>query len=531
MPDTVSGNQVRDPVRVVAGRLSKLTGWRRLVVAAVLGALAAGAFAPLYLVPLLWPAFTGLLWLLDGAGRRSSAILVAWAFGAGHFMAGVYWVGISFLVDAERFALLMPFAVVGLSLGLGLFPALAIFATWLSGRRGPARVLVLAAAWLAAEWLRSWILTGFPWNLLGSAWVFSDAMSQLAALTGVWGLSLITILAAAAPATAGEGLHRGTTRRWAFTGTTLLVLALTWFSGHLRLVAAPAAGSDTVPGIALRLVQPSIEQSLKWRSDLRRRHVQDQVDLSTGRGAENITHLVWAETAVPFNLSGESELRRSLAAVVPEGGMLLTGAPRIVRDSGELRIWNSLHALNAAGEIDATYDKSHLVPFGEYMPLKWLFGLSKFTEGRVDFSSGPGPETLVLPGLPPVGVLICYEVIFPGGVTAANRRPAWLLNVTNDAWFGVSSGPYQHLASARLRAIEEGVPLVRVANAGVSAVIDAYGRELARLGLNRTGVIDSPLPRPIIGLTMFARLGNWTVFILVIGALSIAHLISLRARP
>lgn len=530
MPHAVSGNPVGNPVGRIAGWLSRLTGWRRLFVAALLGALAAGAFAPLYLVPLLWPAFTGLLWLLDGVGRRGGAILVAWSFGAGHFMAGVYWVGISFLVDAERFAFFMPFAVVGLSVGLGLFPALAIFATWLSGRRGAARVLVLAAAWLAVEWLRSWILTGFPWNLLGSAWVFSDAMSQLAALTGVWGLSLITILAAAAPATAGEGPQRGTAQRWGFTGVTLLVLALTWFSGHLRLAAAPAAGSDTVPGITLRLVQPSIEQSLKWRSDLRRRHVQDQVDLSAGSGAENVTHLVWAETAVPFNLSGESELRRSLAAVVPEGGMLLTGAPRAVRDSGELRIWNSFHALNDAGEIDATYDKFHLVPFGEYMPLKWLLGLSKLTEGRVDFSPGPGPETLVLPGLPPVGVLICYEVIFPGAVAATNRRPAWLLNVTNDAWFGVSSGPYQHLASARLRAVEEGVPLVRVANAGVSAVIDAYGRELARLELNRRDVIDSSLPRPITGLTTFARLGNWMVLILVVGALSGALLVSLRTR-
>lgn len=527
-----------DGLSRLAWRLGQLRGLRRSAVGALLGVSAALALPPLYLIPLLWPAFSGLLWLLDGAGRRRDAFLVGWSFGFGYFAAGVYWVGIAFLVDAARFAAVMPLAVAGLASGLAIFPGLATLVVWSIGGRALARVAALAGAWLAMEWLRSWIFTGLPWNLIGTVWAVSTPMMQLAAVTGVWGLSWVTVLAAAAPAAVPELLARpGGSRPWVLpwwpTLTGLLVLGLIAAGGTWRLAAAPAPGSDTVTGIVLRLVQPRIDQKTKWQPALRARHLADQIDLTLSPGFERVSHVIWPETAVPFFLAEEPLLREALKQAVPAAGFLLTGAPRLGAgtDAGSgvaagsdsnlagRRLWNSLHAVDSQGRIAATYDKHHLVPFGEYMPLGWLFGFTKLTAGRTDFSAGPGPGRLDLPGLPPASPLICYEVIFPGQVVGPGERPGWLLNLTNDSWFGASSGPYQHLASARLRAVEEGLPLVRSANSGISAVFDGYGRRLASLGLNRRGVLDAPLPRPVVNIPPYAVLGNWLV--LMLGTLSI----------
>lgn len=503
--------------------------WRRYLFAVCFGLMAAAALPPLYILPLLWPAFTGLLWLLDGVKRGRTAFLTAWAFGTGYFLAGLYWVGIAFLVDAEQYAAFMPLAVLGLATGMALFPALAIFAVWRSGQRGVARVFLLVAAWLAMEWLRSWIFTGFPWNLIGTVWAFSDAMPQLATLTGIWGLSAMTVLAAAMPATLNERQDSSPVKRWLPVTAALVLIGVAWAGGQLRISQAPAPGSDQVPGVVLRLVQPSIEQSTKWQADLRRQHVVDQLALTSQEPAAGtqapgpVSHVIWSETAIPFNLVGDQVLRETVAKIVPPGGLLLSGAPRFERRDDGTELWNSFHALDERGEIVGTYDKFHLVPFGEYVPLKWLFRFAKITQGRLDFTPGPGPRTLTLPGLPPVAPLICYEVIFPGAVVAPGPRPAWILNVTNDAWFGTSSGPYQHFASARFRAIEEGLPLVRVANSGISGVVDGYGRVLNRLELNERGVVDSPLPRPIVTPPLFARLGNWAVLVLVLLCISAAY--------
>ncbi|MFQ5774117.1 MAG: apolipoprotein N-acyltransferase [Kiloniellaceae bacterium] len=503
----------------LAGALAALTGWRRHAAAVLCGVLATAAFAPLYLVPLLVLAFAGLLWLLDGTRRPRQAFTLGWSFGFGHMATGFYWVGIAFLVDAERFGFIMPIAVVGLAAGLALFPALALLPVGWLGWRGPARVALLAGAWLAVEWLRSWVLTGFPWNLMGSVWSFSPAVIQLAAATGVWGLSLMTVLAAAAPAVlAAPGIGGPAPRRHRiFAGAMLLLPALAWAGGTVRLAAAPAPGEDVVQGVRLRLVQASIDQSQKWRGELRQEHVERQMRLSVGPGFERISHVIWPETAVPYLLNEEPDVRSFLARVVPPGGLLITGAPRGAGPAGARKVWNSLFALDGRGKVVATYDKHHLVPFGEYVPLRGLLGLDKLTPGRIDFSPGPGPVNLNLPGLPPASPLICYEAIFPGRVSPPDARPAWLLNITNDAWFGTSSGPYQHLAGARLRAVEEGLALVRVANSGVTALIDGYGRMWGRLGLNEVGVLDVPLPRPLSGLTPYARMGNWAVLLLLLG--------------
>jgi len=506
--------------------LAGLRGWRRHGVAMLCGLVSAAALPPLTLVPLLIPAFTGLLWLLDGAQRPRQAAFIGWSFGFGHMAAGLYWVGIAFLVDAARFGLIMPFAVAGLAAGMALFPALAVYAMAATGWRGPARVVLLATTWLAVEWLRSWVFTGFPWNLMGTVWDFSPAMLQLAAVTGVWGLSWLTIMAAAAPAVLAEPGNQGSRKSTrAFVITVFAMIGLVWAGGALRLGAAPAVGTAVVPDVRLRLVQASIPQALKWAPEARRRNVEQQRTLSQRPGVESVTHIIWPETAVPYLLDQDPDLRRILAEIVPPDGLLITGAPRFSEEAGVSRLRNSLLALDGRGDIVATFDKYHLVPFGEYTPFRSVLGALKLTVGATDFSPGPGPVTMALPGLPAVSPMICYEAIFPGQVIAPSdgpggNRPGWMLNITNDGWFGISSGPYQHFASARLRAVEEGLPLVRAASSGISAVVDPYGRVIGRLGLNQIGVLDASLPLSIDGGTLYARLGNWVVLILTFASLA-----------
>jgi len=515
-----AGSPTLDPglLARLATTLSHLRGWRRQGLAVLLGLLASLALPPLHWVFALLPAFTGLLWLLEGAERPWRAALIGWSFGFGYFLAGLYWVGIAFLVDAVRHALVMPPAVAGLAAGMALFPALATYGVARTGIGGAGRIFVLAAAWLFSEWLRSWLFTGFPWNLLGSVWTFSPAVLQVAALGGVWALSAMTILAASAPSLWGEAPgRRPVGQRWLLILVLLALPLAAWIGGGLRLAQAPDPVAPDAEAVTLRIVQPAIPQNVKWLRDKRREHVVAQMKLSAGTGLEGVDHVIWAETAVPYFLAVDAELRQTVARIVPPGGYLLTGAPRLSGESETAKLWNSLHALSSEGEIAANYDKFHLVPFGEYMPLREWFSWTKLTAGASDFQAGPGLDTLALKNLPPFSPLICYEAIFPGAVVASKAggtRPAWLLNITNDAWFGLSSGPYQHFAAAQLRAVEEGLPLVRAANNGISGLVGPYGRVLASLSLDERGYLDialpSPLPAPPFGL-----LGNWWVAIIL----------------
>ncbi|MGH6931024.1 MAG: apolipoprotein N-acyltransferase [Dongiaceae bacterium] len=511
-------------------RLLALNGWRRRGALFILGGVGALALPPIYAILLLAAAFTGLLILLDQSARRRAAFMTGWWFGLGHFVVGTYWISNSMLTDPVRYGWMIPFAICGLSAVLALFPALATGATASLRPQGPSRILVLAIAWTSTEWLRGWVLTGFPWNLLGYAWAFSDAMNQFAALFGIWGLSFVTVTAMSAPALLFDwaGLRRQGDSRMVRPRATAVILfgvvallGAIWAAGADRLAGA---GNAMVADVRLRIVQPNIDPGQKGNDDLRLANLARHLALTIDTAAfDKATHVIWPETAILFLLERESEVRRAIAAAVPTNGLLLTGVPRAEPATGTIEeFWNSMAAIDPSGTIIATYDKFHLVPYGEYVPWRWLMPfVSRLTPGENDYSAGPGLRTLHLPGLPPVGPLICYEVIFPGSVVDPSDRPAWLLNLTNDGWFGRSTGPYQHLVSARLRAVEEGLPVVRAANTGISAVIDAYGRITARTGLDEAAVLDSDLPRPIDGLTLYARLGDWAAAgLLLVGAVA-----------
>jgi len=482
---------------------------QRIFIAAVTGALATTAFAPLSLVPVLIPALVVLLWLSAGARRTGEAFWLGLSFGLGHFLSGLYWITEAFYVIGGPAAVAAWPAVAGLSLYMACYPAAVAACTkrWLLRRPGVVTlwdVAGFAALWTLAEWLRGWMFTGFPWNPIGNVWTVSDAMIQPAALFGVYGLSFATVLAAGAPAVRLRG-------RWNGIVLTAGIVAVMWAGGAWRLsTTAPddaATGRETV---TLRLVQPSIPQRLKWIPDLRAGHVHDQVAMS--RAGSTPALVVWAETAIPFYVNGDAALQDELARAVPAGGYLIAGG---LRREGEQR-YNSIFAIGDTGDVADTYDKVHLVPFGEYMPFADLLPFGKLTAGTVDFTSGNRFAPMSLPNAPAFQPLICFEAIFPGGVVAGDApRPAWLLNLTNDAWYGDSAGPHQHFEIVRLRAVEEGLPIVRVANTGISGIIDAYGRVTGRLDLGVRGVFDAVLP-PRSASTVFSRTGNSLVLILVL---------------
>ena len=510
-------------------RTLSLSRLRRVALAILLGALSALALPPWHIVPLVIPAFAGLLWLLDAAAQsprplRASAV-TAWLFGVGHFLVGVHWIAEPFLVDAARHGWLIPFALAGLAGGLALFPAATGLITVALARRfalaGITQALAFAAVWVFLEWVRSWLFTGFPWNLTGYVWAATPEVMQAAAFVGIFGVSLLTMVVGAAPAAlagprTGPGSGRSASAWVAVAFFTIALPAAVWAGGALRLSAAPVYSPDDtaamVPGVRLRIVQANIPQRRKWQPGLRAGHLQRHVALSRQPSPDPSTppptHVIWPETAVPFFLANDDVARTVAAAAAPRNGALITGAPRRAGSPGDGRFWNAAHVITSDGRITANYDKAHLVPFGEYVPLRGVLPIDKLVPGQGDFSAGAGRLTIAIPGLPSVSPLICYEAIFPGAVARQDTRPGWLLNLTNDAWFGTFAGPQQHFAIAATRAVEEGLPLVRAANTGISAVVDPYGRPVVMLGLGVEGVIDSGLPLALPTPTPYARWGN-----------------------
>ncbi|HUE44710.1 MAG TPA: apolipoprotein N-acyltransferase [Aestuariivirgaceae bacterium] len=529
-----AGEQTGWPVRRLASRIAALSGARRLLASAAGGAIAALSLPPAGLWPALIVGLGVLIWLLDGVAgqhrslkrRMASAALVGWSFGFGYFVTSLYWLGFAFLVEPDRFALLMPLGVAALPAGLALFwagAAAGAIAVW---QPGPRRAIALAVALAAGEWLRGHILSGFPWNAPGYAAGALDGLGQGAASVGLYGMTLLMLLwAGVAAVLASEALSRR-----ALVGVALVLAAapLALAAGHWRLAAASTAMFEDV---SLRVVQANIAQGDKWIPEHRDEIVMAHLELSTSGGLAGVTHLVWPESAVPMLIDEAPQAREQLVRALPDHVTLLLGAlRRELHDPAgtpSVRIYNSLFAVSGAGDILARYDKWRLVPFGEYLPFEALLkplGLRQFVPLPLGFSAGPAPRTLAIEGTPGFAPLICYEAIFPRALIDRRHRPEWLLNVTNDGWFGNTAGPYQHLEQARFRAIEEGLALVRAANTGISAVIDPYGRILHRLPLGEAGRFDSPLPRPLPP-TLYALWGDLPFFVLLVlaGLLAVAY--------
>ncbi|MEO8420130.1 MAG: apolipoprotein N-acyltransferase [Hyphomicrobium sp.] len=508
-----------------------LSGWRRALTAFGAGAVSAAAMAPFFASPVLFVTLPVLVWLIDGAAdagssrreRFLSAAVAGWWFGFGYFLLGLFWIGEAFLVEAEVFAWLMPFAVLLMPAGLALFTALAAGAARLAWPPGIARVLVLALTLAAAEWLRGHVLTGFPWNVLGYALTWPLQLMQAASVFGIFGLTLLCVAIFASPSVLiADAKPETAPDRVILRALALAVIPLLLLYG---LGAWRLAGEPTVmlADARIRIVQASVPQRDKWRPEKQRAIFEDQLALSrrdaSGRQDDlaGITHLIWPEAAMPFLPLEHPEALAAIGATLPPGTRLLSGALRLKKPmpgSGAPReAYNSLMVFGDQGSLEQTYDKTHLVPFGEYLPMQHLLesiGLQQLTRWRGGFATGPVPRPLMsIPGLPPVGALICYEAIFPTAIVQGPVRPGLLINVTNDGWFGDTTGPWQHFHQTRVRAVEEGLPIVRAANNGVSAVVDPSGRVVAMLSLNARGVIDSPIPASIAP-TVYATLGDCT---------------------
>jgi len=505
-------------------------GWRRAVIALAAGALSSFAMAPFNAWPVLFVTFPVMVWLIDGAGAGRlrgvpAAAMAGWWFGLGYFVPGLYWIGYAFMVDASTFGWLMPFAVVGLPAYLALFPALGFALARMIWTRDASRVLALAVSLTATEWLRGHVLSGFPWNAFGYALSEPLALAQTASLIGLWGMTFMAVAIFASPAVLIDGKsHR---RAWMTPGIAILLLIAMGVFGAVRLKLHPTV---SVANVKLRIMQPNLQQDVKFNYSAKAEVMQKYLTLSDrasgpqSTGVRDASILIWPESAFPFFLTREPEVMAQIADLLPKSTVLVTGsvrAPDVPAGTAITRAYNSIYLIDHDGSVLSVYDKLHLVPFGEYLPFQdWMekVGLVQLTKVQGGFIPGTRRRLMDIPNAPRALPLICYEAIFPDAIGAREDRPGWIINLTNDGWFGISTGPYQHLQQARLRAIEQGLPLVRAANTGISAVIDPVGRVVAQLGLGVEGVLDSTLPAAIAP-TVFARTGSLPVGILIAAAL------------
>jgi apolipoprotein N-acyltransferase len=512
-------------------------GWRRWLIAFAAGALSALAVAPFNVWPILFLTFPTLVWLIDGAGLErwramTAAAATGWWFGFGYFLAGLYWIGYAFLVDAPTFGWLLPIAVIGLPALLAVFTAFGVTLARGLWTRGAPRILALAVALTAAEWLRGHLLTGFPWNAFGYALASPLALAQSASVLGIWGLTFVAVAVFASPAALTDDRDE---TRWAWLPVVLglAVLAALGGYGALRLSRTP---TRLVDGVHLRIVQPNLQQDVRFnyaaKPEVMKRYIalSDRAAGPQALGVRDVTHLIWPESAFPFFLTREADALDQIAQLLRHGTVLITGAVRLAEpvNPTDPGVFNSIYVISHDASVVGLYDKVHLVPFGEYLPFQRVLeslGLRQLTKLRGGFLAGDRRRLITVPGAPPALALICYEIIFPAAVVPPGERPGWIINVTNDGWFGISSGPYQHLQQARVRAIEEGLPLVRAANTGISAVVDPLGRIVNSLPLGQEGVVDSPLPRAI-GAPIYARVGDAPAATIV----AIALLVVIRRR-
>jgi apolipoprotein N-acyltransferase len=500
------------------------SGWRRSAIAMLAGAVGALALAPVNFYPALVIPMTVAVWLIDGASQggdasarslsfpSKGAALDGWWMGFGYFIGGLWWLGSAFFIEADKFGVLAPFAVIGLPAVLAAFFSAGFFLASRLWSQGPQRIAALAAGLGAAEWLRSVAFTGFPWNNLGLAITADPYLSQSASIVGLHGLTLLSIFAFAAPAILADATLRAKYRA--------LFLPIAALAGMYGFGAFRLAGAQTSfePDVRFRIVQANVAQGAKFRPEAMVPILQKHIAMSSvgngdvGSSFEQVSHFVWPESPFPVPLLSHPSHLSLLGSFLPPSSVLLTGAIRMESsERGRPSFYNSIHVISSSGDVIGNYDKRDLVPFGEYLPLGAFLekiGLRQFVHVPGGFTAAQDRSLLRVAGLPPVAALICYEAIFPSATrNESGQRPGLILNVTNDAWFGLTPGPYQHFSQAKVRAIEEGLPLIRAANSGISAIVDPYGRVVRSLALGVEGVLDGPLPTAL-PQTIFARYPN-----------------------
>ena len=515
--------------------------WRALLpfAAGLLGSL---ALPPWHIWPALPVAFSLLAWVLDKvaysepamARRCRAAALVGWCFGFGWFIYSLSWVTEAFRVDAAIFAWMIPFVITLLPAGLALFWAAATATVMRWWRSDASGILFLVAALSVAEWLRGHLFTGFPWNLPGYVAGASDSLAQTASVIGIYGLTTLVLLWSMLPVMLWRP---GGTPSYRLAGLSIAAFALCWGVGGWRLAAVGPGSHDD---ITVSIVQASIPQSIKWQRQRRADILSRYLELTAKASANDVPghHIfVWPETALPYLVAELPALRHRVAAELPLDSFLVLGAIRrepAVTASGTLvRVFNSILVIDRNGDVTATYDKHRLVPFGEFLPFDGILGplgLRKLVPVPLSFSAGKTTTPISIAGLPSFIPLVCYEAIFPLTMPASGVRAKWIVNVTNDAWFGSSAGPVQHLEQARFRAIEDGLPLVRAANTGISAIIDARGKVLKRFDAGAVGILTAPLPRPV-NITFYGRFGDLFYALLVAGLLGAAVAAARKLHP
>ncbi len=530
-------------IDAIGDNLVLLHGWRRRIVAFCAGALSALALPPLFWAPVLFLTLPTLVLLLDAADAdppshkrvwhparlMRGAFSVGWWFGFGYFLAGLYWIAEALTVNASAHAWLIPFALIFIPGGLALFIAIPCAIAGRFWGLGFSRVGLLASLLTIGEMARGVLFTGFPWNGFHSALGIHDSLLQGMSVVGATAASLLVLLVAMSPG--GIWPLRLTNNRARLAGLFCFILALAWIGfGVARLVSAE---DRFVENAQFRLVQPNIAQVDKWKPELGSQHFNTLLRLTLegsspqSLGLLSTTHVVWPESAFPFLLNQRPDALAAIGQALPLGTQLLAGAIRTEPRGQDRVFYNAIYAFNDRGEIADAYDKVRLVPFGEFLPFADLVdraGLRPIVSAPAGFERGRDPRTLDgsagLRGL----ALICYEIIFPGFVRDGVRAdtPDYLLNLTNDAWFGSSAGPHQHFFQARLRAVELGLPMVRSANTGISAVADSYGRVTGQLGINTQGVLDARLPAALSG-TPYRRFGSTGLWLLLALVLSTSY--------
>ncbi len=501
----------------------------------IAGCLCTIAFAPFNFFIMAVVSISLFYLILERNEAKKNIFWVGFAYGFGYFLTGVYWIAISLMVDADSFAWLIPFAVTLIPGALALYMALcALSYKFLVNRFNlnyvNQKIVVLALCWMFFEILRSVSFSGFPWNLLGYVLMFSSYTMQSASIFGVYGMSFIALLICLFPVLFLHNQNKVLADKILAIIISVIFLA-NFFYGYLRI---SNTNLELLP-TKLRLVQASIKQEIKWNNQAKYSNLLKHIDLTNQKSLEDINAVIWSETSVPYPIGDNSELINVLQQAIPPQGVLITGALRLkYKDDQKTEvsnIWNSIFSIKKDSSFEY-YDKSHLVPFGEYIPLEnYLPFIKKITDGSIGFSVGEGNKTLNS-GSFLFSPLVCYEVIFSNKIlNKKDQRPDLLVNLTNDTWFGNSSGPYQHFNMARMRAVEYGIPMARVANNGISAFIDPLGNSIKKLNLNQRAIIDVNLIKKLAP-TVYEKYSYWpaSILILLVLILSITANIICHAR-